>query len=375
VVRFFLLQAALLVLVAILIYLGLTPLAFRPPNRVARLPADSGIVFEGRGLIYSENPLTWAGPSRNEFSMHLLVEPSLNAARGFGALLSIDDGESQPPLLIAQWKDGLNVRVRKISQRRGYWEIGARDALIASKRTFVSIVSDPEHGTQIYIDGELRHENSKPIIQSDGGFGGRLVFGSLRDGSDGWSGTLRGLAIYAGSLGEGEVTADARLVVGQGFAALARRPGELAFYSFGEGTGELVADRSIPSRAGALVIPRVFAPLAPKIFEFPKLRVLQESWFLWDGLRNILGFIPLGFLAVLLLIKRKPGSGPKVIGSALLLGGCLSLAIEGIQVLLPMRNSSSVDLILNVFGTGLGAALALWVAHVVPIVGTRRPMI
>jgi len=373
------LRVALLALVAVLVYLGLTPFSFKPPNRVRWLPAGSGLMFEGRGLIHSAGALSWDGPPLKALSIHLLVEPGHDAGRGLGALLSIHDGGSPSPLLIAEWRNWLILRVRQPENEggRGYWEIGAKDALSAFEQRMVTIVSDSEHGTRIFIDGELRQNSNRSIVRSGTGFGGRLVFGSLGDGSAGWSGTLRGLSLYEGSLGADEVAADVSRVVRQGFAALDRRPEELAFYSFGGPGRTLVADQSSQSRAGPLIIPSGFAPLARRVFEIPEIADLWKPWFFWDGLRNLLGFIPLGFLAVLVLIERRDRMpGRKAVGLAILLGSCLSLGIEAIQIFLPLRISSFIDLVVNIFGTGLGAMLALWMARVVPTMrGTRRPIV
>jgi len=368
------LQIGILALVFILLYLGLTPFSFYPQNRVNRIASGPGLAFEGRGLIYSEGPVIWDEAARHGLSIHLLLEPGLDSAGGFGALLSIDDGESQPPLVIAQWKDWLIVRVRKPKDegRRSYWEIGAEGALITSEPSLVSIVSNLKLGTQIFVDGELGHQSVRPIAQVDGHFGGRLIFGSLRDGSGGWTGMLRGLSIYGEALDAVEVAADAARVTAEGFAALDQRPSELAFYAFDEGNRNFAVNRSKSSQAGQLVIPEVFAPLAPRILDFPAQRALRAGWFIRDGLKNLLGFIPLGFLVVLLLIERDQIGDRTAVGLALLLGGCLSLGIELVQILLPMRNSSFVDLILNVFGTGLGAVAALWLTRLVPRSGARR---
>jgi 4'-phosphopantetheinyl transferase EntD len=162
------------------------------------------------------------------------------------------------------------------------------------------------------------------------------------------------------------LAADATRVVEQGFAALDRHSGELAFYSLGGLESDLVKDLTIPSRAGPLIIPSVFTPLVREIFAIPEMAALGKGWFFRDGLQNLVGFIPLGFLIVLLRVARNRGSGPKAIGFALLWGGSLSIGIEAVQVFLPMRSSSAIDLALNIFGTGLGAISALWLVRVLP---------
>jgi VanZ family protein len=73
-----------------------------------------------------------------------------------------------------------------------------------------------------------------------------------------------------------------------------------------------------------------------------------------DLLTNILAYIPLGALVVWTMRLR---SRAVAIMAATLGGGLLSLSMESIQMFLPSRTSSNVDLAANILGTALGAAL------------------
>jgi hypothetical protein len=73
-----------------------------------------------------------------------------------------------------------------------------------------------------------------------------------------------------------------------------------------------------------------------------------------DMLLNLLGFMPFGALLMLLYGRRL--SIPQVIAY----GALLSLSIELLQVGIPRRHPSLMDLILNTVGTGLGAYFSFW---------------
>ncbi len=73
-----------------------------------------------------------------------------------------------------------------------------------------------------------------------------------------------------------------------------------------------------------------------------------------DLLTNLLAYMPLGAL-IIWTIKPKRNV-PAVIVTATM-GGLLSLTMESIQMFLPNRTSSNVDLLTNVAGTVLGATL------------------
>ncbi len=79
-------------------------------------------------------------------------------------------------------------------------------------------------------------------------------------------------------------------------------------------------------------------------------------WITFDLVSNLLGYVPLGFLLALAMMRA--GWSRWAWPLAVLLPTLLSLAVEALQSFLPMRVPSNVDLALNAAGAVLGASLA-----------------
>jgi len=79
-------------------------------------------------------------------------------------------------------------------------------------------------------------------------------------------------------------------------------------------------------------------------------------WTTFDLVANLLGYLPLGFLLFVALVR-----GGRRAGAAAVLacagGALLSLLMETLQNYLPHRVSSNVDLVLNAAGTAIGVAI------------------
>jgi VanZ family protein len=78
-----------------------------------------------------------------------------------------------------------------------------------------------------------------------------------------------------------------------------------------------------------------------------------------DTVINILGFIPLGFFLCAYLHDAKHFAERNALVRATILGTLTSLGIELLQVFLPSRDSSLLDVINNAVGTIMGAFLQL----------------
>lgn len=79
-------------------------------------------------------------------------------------------------------------------------------------------------------------------------------------------------------------------------------------------------------------------------------------WTGFDIATNVVGYAPLGFLLVLALLRSGWPQGAVLV--ATLAGGLLSLAMEFLQIYLPRRVPSNLDLLLNAGGALLGALTA-----------------
>lgn len=79
-------------------------------------------------------------------------------------------------------------------------------------------------------------------------------------------------------------------------------------------------------------------------------------WTGFDVTSNLLGYAPLGFLLALALLRTGWAHG--AVWAAALAGALLALSMEFLQIYLPRRVPSNLDLVLNAAGTLLGALLA-----------------
>ena len=89
---------------------------------------------------------------------------------------------------------------------------------------------------------------------------------------------------------------------------------------------------------------------------------LPKYWTGFDVLSNVVGYAPFGFLLALAL-HRTQRHWP-AIALATSASACLSFGMESLQMLLPVRVPSNVDLVLNVSGAWAGAVLARVLARV-----------
>ncbi len=84
-----------------------------------------------------------------------------------------------------------------------------------------------------------------------------------------------------------------------------------------------------------------------------------KYWTGFDFAINVAGYVPLGFLAALTVLRTRPEAGvARAVLYAALAGALMSFAMEALQSYLPVRIPSNVDLGLNAAGALLGAVLA-----------------
>jgi len=363
---------ALLVLqVVVIVHLGLTPFQFSLENQVEAVAEVPGIAFDAAGMGTSRGTID--GPRdfpTEQISLMFEIEPAAEPNTGLGTIFSLEADAGHTPLIVAQWKDWLVVRVRDPEHRSlGYWEIDAA-GLSKDVRRFVTITSSPERGTVIYVDGKATGDTrTRSLIRNDRDFQGRLLLGCLGDGSAGWRGVLSGLAIASVVYTPEEVAALHASAQDGGFAAMGGARDLEVLYDFAkvEGSRDGVryrfANQVGEQSLSDLIFPAVFDPLRPAIFGVPELRDMKADWFFADMIRNIAGFIPLGFLAALILLRHSDLRGVIVAFQVAALGASLSFGIEAVQIALPMRSSSLSDLGLNSFGAMAGAVIGLAFRH------------
>jgi VanZ family protein len=102
----------------------------------------------------------------------------------------------------------------------------------------------------------------------------------------------------------------------------------------------------------------------PGVSPFAFLTAHWSRWWDWfDIVSNLLGYLPLGALAFGAMVRS--GQPPwRAAATAVGVAAGLSLSMEFVQNFLPMRVSSSLDLLTNVLGAAAGALIG-WGLHLV----------
>jgi len=342
------------------VYAGLVPIEFHPANDVEWIDPGPGLRFERRGIAYGDETLRWKSDAHaGELSVELWVVPADEPDEGIGQIFSLFDGAAVEPLLIAQWKSGLVVRNRVTDEagRLRYRELGALGLLFRGQLHYIALTSGAA-GTAIFLDGrETAHRSNIPVVGVGEEFRGRLVLGNAPTGRAPWPGDLLGVAVYQRALGADEIARHHESFRAAGAASLANEEGLIALYAFEERVGEAVRSRA--ASGPPLRVPLEFHRLRRPILQPPALRGLSADAYGRDALLNVIGFAPLGFFAVAVARRRGLAAGAPAAACAIVLGFALSLGIEVVQVQLPARVSSAMDVACNTLGAALGAWLAL----------------
>ncbi|HYA13984.1 MAG TPA: VanZ family protein [Syntrophales bacterium] len=346
-----------------MLIIGLWPFNFRPANKVAWLGDRNGVKFYGYATITGSN--AWNKEPASLFpdkaiSLELWLHPLMETS-GLPRILTLYDGKTPDIVLVGQWMSHLAVRSRKDDTYthklgKSYKEIGITKALQKDRDVFITITSGKE-GSTIYINGKLagyypRHQllsgyNGEPV---------RLVLGNLTTGESCWTGYLTGLAIYNRALTAKQVLNSYQKWIQKG-APSAEGDDCVALYLFNERKGQVIRNHLNPDNQ--LAMPEIFKPVKFTVLDIPWSHD-DFKWnrsFFQDVTINIVGFIPFGFFCAALLIKTHRFKTFALYIITVLLGFGLSLAIEMLQVYLPTRDSSLIDVICNVLGTIMGLLL------------------
>jgi VanZ family protein len=347
-------QRKILALLCLLVTFGillctLWPFNPFPPNRVSWLPQSDGIRFAQRGVALT--PRAFQLPPHlsgdDPGTLELWIKPARTDS--VSTILNFYTPRNPYSFLLRQYHGGLIVNrdIPMPLRKPRHSKIDIDDGLQQDQLTLITITSSGV-GTRVYFDGKLK--KSFPgfhITLAD--LSGQLVLGSATVQPDSWSGEIHGLAIDPRELNPQEVLeSNRRWTVGEPPDASA-----IASYTFTERAGNIVHAQGIAPQD--LYIPKIYR-VPHHSFLTPPWREFDPSWdYVWDVLRNIVGFMPLGFLLCALLYRAP--RFPRAVLLSTLLGGTLSLCIEILQAYIPQRGSGMTDVITNTLGTLLGALL------------------
>lgn len=308
----------------------------------------NGLRFHDFGVVYTEKaipPSTGTGRS-----LEMWMQPA--NAKDSSTILAFYDHGAHRRLSFRQSDSDLKITVTSTSVWRGpkSSSLYLSDVFQGRKSDFWTLTTGSS-GTSIYRDGVLVSASRDWQISREE-FSGRLVFGTAPIFNDAWEGTLRGLAIYDNSLTADQVLRHYKTWTIGSMPEIEPAESCAALYLFDERTGRIIQNRV--SRSTDLIIPTRYLILNQSVLD-PIWRAFNWSKGFWkDAIINVGGFIPpCFFFCAYLSAKRFPR--PALVAS--LVGSGISLLIELLQSQLPTRDSSMSDLVTNVIGSVIGAAL------------------
>ncbi len=357
-----------IIITAILIFFiiliaGLWPFEFKPLNSIRRLQNNDGILLAGNNLIIEENTifnpvLLSYHNGAGILTLEIKLRPSSATNNRFSSILCFYDNKDPLLFMLAKWKSGLILRRRLLNTSGSYvyHETGISNVLFQDLTRFITVTMD-ETGATVYFDGKKSAVfpgfifNPKREDLSNT----RIMVGNDPRVSVPWEGEINGLAIYQSALNARDISVHYLKWSSNDYTYLSQENGIIALYPMNEESGQII--RNIITNRNNLIIPKHLVALKKSILSKPWVNFWKDHNFYYDLILNIIGFIPLGFFLQALFISNFRKTKLKYSIFSILIGSCVSLSIELIQVYMPARTSSLTDLICNILGTILGVVI------------------
>lgn len=323
-----------------------------PSNRVTWLPRANGIAFGSPGLVVSKTPLhTQAALDMEPRTLELFLRPA--SLLSSYAILSFYVPNHPAQLRVRQWTDILLIAHDVLDKQHHPIEktLDIGQPFHQGQLMLLSIAFT-QKATVVYVNGKLVRTSANFVIGPQE-LSGQIVMGNSAVNYAPWPGEIRGMAIYSKGLTAAEVSEHYSAWVGGHVLTPPELHDAIAYYAFTEGAGRVIHNAA--GSAPDLDIPEIFA-----VLHKPMLKSVREefdpSWnYVSDILRNIAGFMPLGFVFCAYFSLAR--SRRQAILYATLAGGFLSFVIEVLQAYIPQRGSGVTDIITNTLGSVLGALL------------------
>ncbi len=340
----------LLVIVIIVLFFGLRPKTSFYGNNIAWLSDKKALSFNNSSIAYVDNiHLLEENQQSHEFTLQIVVAPASLEKTGFRPILMLHDGTDRAQLIIWHW--GASIIVMNgddYDYSKKLPRISVKDALIVNETTFITITSS-ENATAVFINGVLARElKDLHLSIPNTGSGPRLILGNSVYGKHGWNGEIYSLAMHGKAFSSEMVKRHYQEWQGKKRFLYDPPDKPIFLYSFNEYNNHMIPDqtgRNEPIQLPSKLVVFKKTVLSPPWHNF----TLNQSLFN-DAILNLLGFIPLGAAMCCWLRQSQSFSrGPETL---IIVVFCflLSLSMETIQVWLPGRASSQLDILLNSLG-------------------------
>ncbi len=326
--------------------IGLWPF-HAPLNQVRWLAYRNGVSYGRSGTVLSQGALRAAGIEAGAADGRSVeIWAACLPYQTTSTLLTFYSAQHPPfELKVSQALTDLSLRVN-----------GSREPDLLVKEIFrhpaprFLTIASGQRGLTIYAEGRPVVERVPGLAIPRSAFASQVIVGDSPGQADSWKGQVFGLALYQTELTGVQALQHFKSWTTNGAPAVSPDERNVALYLFDEHQGSVVHNRVKPSID--LVIPPRYE-VAGKAFMEPFWEEFQLSRsFALSALRNIAGFVPLGFFLYRCL------AGLRVRGAAgwtAAAGTLVSLTIEVLQWFLPTRDSGTSDIFTNTLGALIGA--------------------
>ena len=336
---------ACVVVLCVILALGLWPF-YVPRNEVSWAENQNGLEFGNHGSAMSVGAL--AGPrAGSSCSIEAWIRPANRWHSG--TILSFYSADNPQQLSVHQALTDLMLQLGTGEQPRVTVAKVYVDEVFRRPGVVLITVTSGVRGTAVYVNGELVRAFSRFQFGA-AACSGRIILADAPLQQDGWAGEARALAIYYAELPASRVLRHYQAWSNGKQPEILPEDCNAGLYRFDEHGGRLAHNYA---GAGAdLTIPESYT-VVDKVFLEPFWEEFEPSWNYVRGiLKNIVGFIPLGFCfyAYFAFVRRYSRAALVTV----LFGFAVSLTIEVLQGYLPTRDSGTTDLITNTLGTYVG---------------------
>jgi hypothetical protein len=341
-----------------MLYFGIRLKDFSSDNNVL-WSSKGGLAFKRFAIAYTEGffPDTQQNTGVNGLTVEMAIRPELvKRTESIKFILLIHAGENHDQFVIGQWRSTLIImngydysnahRTPKIYLQLDKYE--------ATPHLF-TIVSTSA-GTKVFVDGTLVKKNPDLVLKyPKDREQARMIIGNNLSGQRPWTGTMMGLALYDHDLADEDVKRHFRKWHQTVDVSAFHSDKPQLLYSFSKGNGN-----KIENRTGSdldLIVPKKMTVFDKNILSLPKFTYLGIKSMSIDILVNLVGFIPLGFILIAILVLFDGIGDRTAIFIVVMIAFLFSLTIEIAQGWIPSRDSSTLDLVINSLGSGAGALI------------------
>ena len=343
-------------ILAAVAFAGLSPFNPFPRNEVTWIADQNGLRFGRDGIALASENLRWPASSDSTCSLEIWLRPDSNTRSN--NIFTFYSPEAPQRFRLFQWSDSTLLLYHDLGGE--HREIDIENALSPGVPLLITVAAGPD-GTAVYLNGVLQQSSSRLKLTRED-LSGQIILGTSPLGIETWSGEIRGIALYGAELTPAQVAEHFEVWSQHQIPMPGAEEAPLALYSFSERSGNVARDSL--GAGPDLFIPATFQIPHKRFLALPGSTYQWSRGFVRDIYINIAGFMVLGFFLCLYGAARfRPVTAAFV---SIASGAAISLLLEALQMFLPTRTSSIVDLAANTLGAALGALLAFALLKVVP---------